>query len=128
MRESSVEKHLVKRCKEIGALCEKFKSIGRAHVPDRIVTFYQYNRGSVFFVETKAPGKKPRAGQVRDHKRREAQGVKVWVLDSIVEVDLFIFDLQTHGVNSPLSPKIQEFIKVSKEFNALAKETVLHGD
>ena len=37
MRESTIEKHLVKRVKERGGLCWKFTSPNLSGVPDRVV-------------------------------------------------------------------------------------------
>lgn len=84
MIESKIEAYLVKRCKEIGALCDKFTSPQRRAVPDRIITF----GGRVLFVELKATGKKPTAAQVRDHERRRAAGAEVVWLDSLEAVDI----------------------------------------
>jgi hypothetical protein len=87
MLEKQIEAHLVKRCKEIGALCEKFTSPQRRSVPDRIVT----NLRGIYFVELKAPGKRASEAQLRDHaKRRKAGGVSVHVIDSLKGVDAFI--------------------------------------
>jgi hypothetical protein len=78
MLERDIEAYLVKRCKEIGALCDKFVSPQRRSVPDRLITF----GGRVLFVELKATGKKPTEAQVRDHDRRRAAGAEVVWLDS----------------------------------------------
>lgn len=78
MLERGIEAYLVKRCKEIGALCDKFTSPQRRSVPDRLITF----GGRVLFVELKATGKKPTEAQVRDHERRRAAGAEVVWLDS----------------------------------------------
>jgi len=78
MLERDIEAYLVKRCKEIGALCDKFCSPQRRSVPDRMITF----SGRVLFVELKATGKKPTEAQVRDHERRRAAGAEVVWLDS----------------------------------------------
>lgn len=78
MLERDIEAYLVKRCKEIGALCDKFTSPQRRSVPDRLITF----SGRVLFVELKATGKKPTEAQVRDHERRRAAGAEVVWLDS----------------------------------------------
>lgn len=86
MLERDIEAYLVKRCKEIGALCDKFTSPQRRSVPDRLITF----NGRVLFVELKATGKKPTEAQVRDHDRRRAAGAEVVWLDSKAEVDELI--------------------------------------
>lgn len=83
MLERDIEAYLVKRCKEIGALCDKFTSPQRRSVPDRLITF----GGRVLFVELKAIGKKPTEAQVRDHGRRRAAGAEVVWLDSKESVD-----------------------------------------
>lgn len=86
MLERDIEAYLVKRCKEIGALCDKFTSPQRRSVPDRLITF----SGRVLFVELKATGKKPTEAQVRDHDRRwEARAEIMWT-DSIEGVDMII--------------------------------------
>lgn len=83
MLERDIEAYLVKRCKEIGALCDKFCSPQRRSVPDRLITFC----GRVLFIELKATGKKPTEAQVRDHERRRVAGAEVVWLDSCEAVD-----------------------------------------
>lgn len=90
MLERDIEAYLVKRCKEIGALVDKFTSPQRRSVPDRLITF----GGRVLFVELKATGKKPTEAQVRDHERRRAAGAEVVWLDSKDLVMWLIFALE----------------------------------
>ncbi|QHJ81272.1 MAG: hypothetical protein [Caudoviricetes sp.] len=90
MLERDIEAYLVKRCKEIGALCDKFTSPQRRSVPDRLITF----GGRVLFVELKATGKKPTEAQVRDHERRRAAGAEVVWTDSKEGVDRLLERLQ----------------------------------
>lgn len=90
MLERDIEAYLVKRCKEIGALCDKFTSPQRRSVPDRLITF----NCRVLFVELKATGKKPTEAQVRDHDRRRAAGAEVVWLDSTKGVDRMLERLQ----------------------------------
>lgn len=78
-RESLIEKHLVAEVKKAGGVAFKFISPGRRSVPDRIVLL---PGGRIVFVECKAPGKPPRAGQLREHGRLRALGFTVVVLDS----------------------------------------------
>ncbi|HGL5951582.1 MAG: VRR-NUC domain-containing protein [Citrobacter koseri] len=78
-RESLVEKHLVAEVKKAGGVAFKFVSPGRRSVPDRIVLL---PRGRLVFVECKAPGKPPRADQLREHERLRALGFTVVVLDN----------------------------------------------
>lgn len=82
--ESDVEEYLVKRCAACGFIAEKFTSPGKRSVPDRVVL---RRNGNVFFVECKAPGKKPTDAQARDHNRRRARGFKVYVVDSFASVN-----------------------------------------
>ncbi|EBB2954301.1 VRR-NUC domain-containing protein [Salmonella enterica subsp. enterica serovar Newport] len=78
-RENLIEKHLVAEVKKAGGVAYKFISPGHRSVPDRIVLL---PGGRIVFVECKAPGKAPRADQVREHERLRAQGFTVVVLDS----------------------------------------------
>lgn len=99
MLERDIEAYLVKRCKEIGALADKFVSPQRRSVPDRMITF----SGRVLFVELKATGKKPTEAQVRDHERRRAAGAEVVWLDSKNAADEVIWCLRA-GSGFRLSP------------------------
>ncbi len=78
-RESIIEKHLAAAVKAAGGVAYKFVSPGRRSVPDRIVLL---PGGRIVFVECKAPGKAPRADQLREHERLRALGFNVVVLDS----------------------------------------------
>ncbi|EJJ4019890.1 VRR-NUC domain-containing protein [Salmonella enterica] len=78
-RENLIEKHLVAEVKKAGGVAYKFISPGHRSVPDRIVLL---PGGRIVFVECKAPGKAPRADQVREHERLRALGFTVVVLDS----------------------------------------------
>lgn len=86
MRESAIEKYLVKRVAECGGVAEKFVSPGRKNVPDRLCQWVGY----IDFVELKATGVEPNAGQLRDHARRLQLGHEVWVIDSKERVDTYI--------------------------------------
>lgn len=87
MRESTIEKHLALRVKEAGGRAYKFVSPGRVGVPDRIVLL---QKGVLLFVELKAPGKKAKPHQLREHTRMRELGHRVVVLDSIEAVDAFV--------------------------------------
>lgn len=84
MRESEVEKHLVKRVKERGGVPYKFVSPARKGVPDRLCAL---PGGAIIFCELKAPGQEPRPDQSREHQRLRDLGCKVLVLDSKQQVD-----------------------------------------
>lgn len=84
-KENDIEKYLVKRMKDLGALCFKWTSPGTRGVPDRIVIY----KGIICFVELKAPGKKPRPDQELMHKKLRNQRARVYVINSKDEVISF---------------------------------------
>lgn len=67
-----------------GMKAEKFTSPGRRAVPDRLFSV-ECDRlgGFVFFIEFKAPGKKPTASQEKDHAERRRMGFFVFVVDDV---------------------------------------------
>jgi hypothetical protein len=83
MRESVIEKHLVKRVKELGGEVRKVKWLDRNGAPDRLV----YVNDRRIWVELKAPGKKPEPHQLREHNRMRKRGDLVVVIDSIEGVE-----------------------------------------
>lgn len=95
MRERDIEKHLVKRVKELGGEVRKVKWIGRRGAPDRVVMLPPSDRerlvynmaGRVIWVELKAPGEKPTKAQEREHDRMRKRGATVVVIDSIEGVE-----------------------------------------
>lgn len=78
--EKDIENYLKRKCP---GLCLKFTSPGTVGVPDRLVILPK----GVFFVEVKAPDKKPRPSQLALFKKLEDLGHKVWVVDSYESVD-----------------------------------------
>ena len=87
MLERDIEAHLVEGVKRLGGVAYKFTSPGRRNVPDRLCVL---PGGRVVFVELKAPGKKPTAGQAREHRRLMGLGCVVWVCDTIGKVDYLL--------------------------------------
>lgn len=83
MRESEIEKYLVKRVNELGGEIRKVKWIGRRHAPDRRVMLTD----RCMWIELKATGEKCRPGQLREHERMRRQGERVEVIDSLAGVD-----------------------------------------
>jgi len=78
MREKTIEQRFVHIVKKMGGLCPKFVSPGMDGMPDRLVLL----PGARFaFVETKAPGKKPRPLQLHRHEQLRQLGFRVFVLD-----------------------------------------------
>lgn len=81
--EAYVETYLRDRCREEGYLCYKFVSPGNNGVPDRIII----GHGEIFFVETKAAGKKPRQEQLIRMKEMQEHDAECWVIDTREGVD-----------------------------------------
>jgi hypothetical protein len=91
--EKDIEAYLVRECKRRGWMCEKFQSPQKSSVPDRLCGIEKSSHfplGFIFFVELKAPGKKPTDKQKDDHEERRDKGHLVFVCDSYEEVDLAI--------------------------------------
>ena len=92
MRESVIEKHLVKRVKEIGGEVRKVQWIGRRGAPDRLVMLpvehWTWNKS--VWVELKATGVKAEAYQLREHDRMRMLGQRVEVIDSIEGVEALL--------------------------------------
>lgn len=82
--EATLERMLVRRAREAGAMALKWVSPGTVGVPDRIVIL---PGGRVIFVELKAPGEIPTPLQSRVHKMLTGLGADVRVVDSLEAVD-----------------------------------------
>ena len=92
MRERDIEKHLVKRVKELGGECRKVVWQGRRGAPDRLVMlpwvkFAEPTGDCAVWVELKSPGIKPEAHQLREHERMRRMGQRVEIVDSFERVD-----------------------------------------
>lgn len=85
MRESRIEAKLKSEVERIGGMCWKLES--PAGVPDRLVIL---PAGRNIYVETKAPGKKPRALQLKRHRDLRDREQDVRVIDSMDGVAAFI--------------------------------------
>jgi len=84
VKESVVERHLVRRVGKMDGEVFKIKFIGRRGAPDRLVLFPD---GESHWVELKAPGKKAAPHQARVHAVLHGMLQSVLVLDSIEAVD-----------------------------------------
>lgn len=83
MQENEIEKKLKNQVEAAHGLCLKFTSPGNNGVPDRIVLL---PNGRIAFVETKAPGKKPRPLQLVRHETLRNLGFSVYVIDRMEQV------------------------------------------
>jgi hypothetical protein len=96
MRESQIEKYLVKRVHELGGEVRKIRFIGRNGAPDRLVMLPpRLPEGGdwtdpTIWVELKAPGKEPEPHQLREHERMRRMGQRVEVIDSIEGVEALL--------------------------------------
>ncbi len=90
MRESFVEKALVREVEKLGGIAYKFASPMRRGVPDRIVVM---PGGRVIFVEVKAPGGEISKLQEVELARLRKLGASVAVLWSVEDVARFAFYL-----------------------------------
>ena len=98
LRESDIEKYLVKQAKALGGEVRKLEWIGRRGAPDRLIMLPPWERmnrlpgtpyrlSPTIWIELKAPGVKPEAHQLREHERMRKMGQRVEVVDSYERVD-----------------------------------------
>ena len=91
MKESVIEKHLVRRVNELGGEVRKVQWVGHRGAPDRLVMmpvgWFNWLGASCVWVELKAPGVEPEPHQLREHARMRRMGQCVAVIDTIEGVD-----------------------------------------
>lgn len=96
MLESEVEKKLRKKVKEeLHGRALKFVSPGLNGVPDRIILVPM---GRIYFVETKAPGKKLRRLQEWVRGLIQDLGFVVLRIDTLEKVEAFIRQVKEDGI------------------------------
>lgn len=91
MRESAIERRLVREVERIGGLALKWVSPGNRGVPDRIVIL---PAGRVVFVELKRPGGRLAPLQKRWARLLESFGHTVYKIESMEEIDDFIDEVR----------------------------------
>ena len=105
MKERDIEKHLVKRVKQLGGEVRKVQWAGRVGAPDRLVMlpdfFYRENYGeperygpATIWVELKNPdtaktfpANAHERAQHREHQRMRAMGQRVEVIGTIEQIE-----------------------------------------
>ncbi len=94
--EGSIRKALKARVESYGGEIRAAKWLGRAHAPDVLCLFPRRSlwdakhEGGHPFIETKAPGGHPNAGQLREHERMRAAGCTVLVISTIGQLDAWL--------------------------------------
>ena len=83
LKESYIENHLTRCVHDAGGEVRKVQWVGRRGAPDRLVMLPH----RVVWVELKAPGKKAKPHQAREHARLRRYGLDVVVIDSIEGVE-----------------------------------------
>lgn len=86
MRESAVERYLIRQIEEAGGETRKVKWIGRTRAPDRLVLM----DGFACFVELKRPGKQPTVGQWSELACLAAAGLNTVFINDFLGVDQLI--------------------------------------
>ncbi|MFK7695390.1 VRR-NUC domain-containing protein [Paenibacillus sp. HJGM_3] len=95
MRESTLERRLVRLVEELGGEAPKWVSPGNRGVPDRIVIL---PGGRTIYVEMKAPGKPLEPLQVRWARILRRLGHEVYKIDSNEDIDRFIAEVKADEV------------------------------
>lgn len=104
MRESTIEKHLVKRVKELGGEARKVTWVGRQGAPDRLVMLPRWlgpkwinGVGCAIWVEFKNPetiktfpANAHERAQKREHDRMRKMGQRVEVIGTLEQVDALL--------------------------------------
>ena len=91
LKETSIEKALIKKVKDMGGLAIKLTSPSMVGLPDRIILMPKEKIG---FVELKAKGKKPRSIQLKRINKLRTLGFKVFVLDDKKDIEKVIDEIK----------------------------------
>lgn len=90
MRESALERRLVREVKRRGGQADKFTVPGKRGMPDRIILL---PGARTVFVEMKAPGESLRPLQAKRAKDLRAMDFPVYCIDSIKGINDFIAEV-----------------------------------
>lgn len=98
IKERDIAAYLKKRVTEIGGIYRKVSWEGRSDAPDYLIMC----GGLHLFVETKAPGEKPRPSQAREFAAMlEHGGLAVVIVSTFQDIDALIWSIQTCRHSSP---------------------------
>ena len=92
MNEKTIERKLTTDVRRRGGVALKLAATGISGMPDRLILL---PGGKMAFVETKAPGKKPRALQEQRMLMLEHLGFRCFVIDSVGRIGEVLDDIQT---------------------------------
>lgn len=117
--EADIECYLKRRVRALGGEIRKVKWIARRYAPDRRVMI----RGlCCCWVELKAPGEEPTAGQLREHRRMRDAGEHVEVIDSRIGVDELLDSAATNtGYQSAASVSGEHSVAMAIGYQSKAK-------
>lgn len=97
MRERAIESYYKQQVAAAGGFTRKL--LGRINDPDQLTIWpgrwishlkNRRHQPDIHFVELKAPGERPRPGQLREHARLQCLGCTVVVIDTKALVDLYV--------------------------------------
>ncbi|WP_026342071.1 VRR-NUC domain-containing protein [Paenibacillus fonticola] len=91
MRESTLERRLVREVKKIGGDAPKWVSPGNRGVPDRIILL---PNGQTVYVEMKSPGEPLSPLQERWKRKLQNMGHRHYKIDSVEDIDWFIDEVR----------------------------------
>ena len=86
MRESTIEKYLHDRVKDLGGDHRRVSWIGRNAATDDLILL----PGRHLLVECKRPGKSATPAQAREHGRLRAAGFEVHVVSTTADIDFIL--------------------------------------
>ena len=92
MTEKTIEMRLAAMTRSYGGIAVKLASTGISGMPDRLILL---PGGRMAFVETKAPGKKPRALQEQRMLMLERLGFRCFVIDSVGRIREVLDEIHT---------------------------------
>lgn len=92
MTEKAIEMRLTAMTRSYGGVAVKLAATGISGMPDRLILL---PGGRMAFVETKAPGKKPRALQEQRMLMLERLGFRCFVIDSVGRIREVLDEIQT---------------------------------